>query len=96
MYDFMPLCFSSGAGAYDAEQRQEIVREVLVDLISPSDLGRKYKVSPHSIRDWVKKTGNKLPKQFKKSEWGPPQPTEKTQSPHGYVKFFTLLLQPTS
>jgi len=77
---------TSGAGAYDAEQRQEIVREVLVDLIAPSDLARKYKISAHSIRDWVKKTGKTLPKQYKKSEWGPPRPTEKTQSPHGSPK----------
>lgn len=75
----------SGAGAYDQEQRNQIVREVLEHLIAPSDLARKYKISAHSIRDWVKKTGKPLPKTYKKSEWGPRG--EKAQSPHGYVTF---------
>ena len=61
---------STGAAAYTPEQRTEIVREVLEGLIAPSDLARKYKISAHSIRDWVKKTGQPLPKQYKKSEWG--------------------------
>ena len=53
----------------DNEQRAEIVREVTEGLNAPTDLARKYKISAHKIRDWVKKSGQTLPKQYKKSEW---------------------------
>jgi hypothetical protein len=39
---------------------------VLEDLISPTDVAKKYNISPHSIRDWIKKTGQALPKSYKK------------------------------
>jgi transposase len=39
---------------------------VLEDLISPSNVAKKYKISPHTIRDWIKKTGQALPKKYKK------------------------------
>ena len=55
--------------AIGADQRQEIVREVVEDHISPADLARKYGVSAHSIREWIKKAGQSLPKNYKRSEW---------------------------
>jgi hypothetical protein len=58
------LCCS--ASSFSPEQRAEIIREVLEDLISPTDVAKKYNISPHSIRDWIKKTGQALPKSYKK------------------------------
>ena len=42
------------------------MREVLEDHISPADLSKKYNISAHSIRDWVKKAGHQLPKSYKR------------------------------
>jgi transposase-like protein len=61
------------ASSYSPEQRAEIIREVLEELYSPTDVARKYNISPHSIRDWIKKTGQPLPKTYKKM--APPLPT---------------------
>ena len=49
-----------------AEKRARIAREVLEDHLSPGDLSKKYNISAHAIRDWVKKTGYQLPKSYKR------------------------------
>lgn len=54
------------ASSYSPEQRAEIIREVLEQHISPADVAKKYNTSPHSIRDWIKKAGQSLPKTYKK------------------------------
>jgi len=43
-----------------AKKRENIVREVLENHISPGDLSEKYNISDFKIRDWVKKTGSQL------------------------------------
>jgi hypothetical protein len=42
------------------------MQEVLDEHISPADLGKKYNISAHAIRDWVKKAGHQLPKSYKR------------------------------
>ena len=54
------------AAAYTPEQRARIMREVLEEHISPADLGKKYGISAHAIRDWIKKAGHALPKSYKR------------------------------
>ena len=54
------------ASAFSPEQRARIMREVLEDHISPGDLSKKYNISAHSIRDWIKKAGHQLPKSYKR------------------------------
>ena len=54
------------ASAFTPEQRARIMREVLEDHISPGDLSKKYNISAHSIRDWIKKAGHQLPKSYKR------------------------------
>ena len=44
--------------------------QVVEEHYSPTEVGKKYKVSPHSIRDWVKKSGLSLPKTYKKLDNG--------------------------
>merc|ERR1712126_768588 len=46
------------------EQRQVIMREVLEEHISPNELARKYSIPAYAIRDWIKNTGNPLPKSY--------------------------------
>ena len=55
----------SGA-AFSQEQRGRIMKEVLEDHISPGDLSKKYNISAHCIRDWIKKAGHQLPKSYKR------------------------------
>ena len=43
------------------------MREVLEELISPTDIGKKHGVSAAVIRDWIKKAGHSLPKYYKRS-----------------------------
>ena len=57
-----------GAYYYDAKQRKEIVRQVVEKNYSPTEVGRKYKVSSQAIRDWVKKSGLSLPKTYSKMD----------------------------
>lgn len=52
---------------YSVEQKREIVAQVCDEHFSPSDVARKFSVSPHTIRDWVKKSGKVLPKTYKKA-----------------------------
>ena len=43
------------------EQRLQIIRECVEDLVSPSELARKWEVNADTIRSWVRKSGQKLP-----------------------------------
>ena len=43
------------------------MREVLEELTPPTDLSKKYGIPPNTIRDWVKKAGHSLPKNYKRS-----------------------------
>ena len=54
-------------GPYSVEQKKFIVEQVVDNHFSPRDLSRKYRMSSHTIRDWVKKSGKTLPKTYKKS-----------------------------
>lgn len=49
------------------EQRQLIVAECCEDMVSPTDLARKWSCNADTIRTWVRKAGRQLPKQYKKS-----------------------------
>ena len=49
------------------EQRQQIIAECVEDMISPTDLARKWNCNADTIRTWVRKAGLTLPKQYKKS-----------------------------
>ena len=49
------------------EQRRQIVAECVEDMISPTDLARKWNCNADTIRTWVRKAGLTLPKQYKKS-----------------------------
>lgn len=42
------------------------MKEVLEDHISPGDLSKKYNISAHKIRDWIKKAGYQLPKSYRR------------------------------
>ena len=46
--------------------QQAVVREVVEDLISPNQLGKKYGIAPQLIQSWVKKAGHALPKSYKR------------------------------
>jgi len=54
-------------GPYSVEQKKFIVEQVVDNHFSPRDLSRKYRMSSHTIRDWVKKSGKTLPKIYKES-----------------------------
>ena len=43
------------------------MREVLEERIPPTNLAKKYGLSPTTIRDWIKKAGHSLPKNYKRS-----------------------------
>ena len=49
------------------EQRQQIINECVEEMISPTDLARKWNCNADTIRTWVRKAGLTLPKQYKKS-----------------------------
>ena len=49
-----------------SDQRQQIVKECVEDRISPSDLAKKWRCRPDSIRTWVRKAGKKLADAYKK------------------------------
>ena len=49
------------------EQRQQIINECVEEMISPTDLARKWNCNADTIRTWVRKAGLALPKQYKKS-----------------------------
>ena len=53
------------------EQRQQIIKECVEDLISPTDLARKWNCNADTIRTWVRKAGLTLPKQYKCIAQGP-------------------------
>ena len=47
-------------------QKQAIMREVLEDHISPNELAKKYNIRAYAIREWIKKAGHTLPKNYKR------------------------------
>lgn len=57
-----------GASSYSPELRAEIMREVLEERMAPSQVAKKYSMSPHAIRDWIKKSGQSLPKTYNKKQ----------------------------
>ena len=57
-----------GVNNLTVEQRSRIVAECCEDLISPTDLARKWNCNADSIRTWVRKAGRQLPEQYKKAE----------------------------
>ena len=46
---------------YTPKQKEDIVRLVSEECISPMEVGKKHNISAHTIRDWVKKAGKLLP-----------------------------------
>ena len=62
----MGKCGTISGAAFTQEQRGRIMKEVLEDHISPGDLSKKYNISAHCIRDWIKKAGHQLPKSYKR------------------------------
>ena len=72
-----PVVTSSKAAAgkrkppakFTDEQKSAVVKEVVESLISPTELSKKYGVTPSTIRSWVTKAGFELPKpnSYKKS-----------------------------
>ena len=57
----------SATATFTPKQKEDIVRKVSEEHISPQDLGKEYGISPHTIRDWVKKAGKTLPARYKKT-----------------------------
>ena len=49
------------------QYKEAIMRKVLEDKIPPTDLAKKYGIAPNTIRDWIKKAGHSLPKNYKRS-----------------------------
>eukprot|EP00092_Neocalanus_flemingeri_P016495 GFUD01017849.1.p1 GENE.GFUD01017849.1~~GFUD01017849.1.p1 ORF type:complete len:1547 (+),score=557.86 GFUD01017849.1:282-4922(+) len=68
-----PTTISPGV-AFSSQQKEAIIREVLDEHISPTDLAKKYNVSSNAIRDWIKKAGHSLPKSYKRNAKPPPGP----------------------
>jgi len=64
----------SSGNVFDTQQKEAIMREVLEEHISPTDLGKKHGVSAAVIRDWIKKAGHSLPKNYKRTSKQPPGP----------------------
>ena len=50
------------------KQKQEIVRLVTEDRISPQEVGKNQNISANTIREWVKKEGKILPIRYKKKD----------------------------
>jgi len=50
-----------------SDHRQQIIAECCEDMVSPTDLARKWSCNADTIRSWVRKAGRQLPKQYKKS-----------------------------
>ncbi|MCP3662035.1 MAG: transposase, partial [Gammaproteobacteria bacterium] len=48
---------TNATATFTPKQKEEIVRRVAEENTSPNELGKEYGISPHSIRDWVKKAG---------------------------------------
>ena len=63
-----PALAVGGVNNLTVEQRSRIVAECCEDLVSPTDLARKWNCNADSIRTWVRKAGRQLPKQYKKAE----------------------------
>ena len=48
------------------EIRNQIVSECIKDLVSPTELAKKWGVNAEMIRTWVRQSGNALPKTYLK------------------------------
>ena len=59
-----------------SDQRQQVVKECVEDRISPSDLAKKWRCRPASIRIWVRQSGQNLPESYKKPSSSPSLPPE--------------------
>jgi len=46
------------------EERDQIVHECVVDLVSPTVLAKKWKCNPDQVRTWVRKAGKTLPSTY--------------------------------
>jgi len=51
---------------YSGEFKHDVVQRVVKDQFSPKEVGKEFGVSAHTVRDWVKRSGNQLPKVYKK------------------------------
>ena len=59
-----PLPIPSPNEFFDSESKTKIVQQCVDNLISPEKLAEVYKCVPTSIRNWVKKSGHSLPKNY--------------------------------
>merc|ERR1712008_324691 len=64
---------------FSTDEKNAIINECTVDLVSPTVLARKYNVNVTYIRGWVKHSGKKLPESYKvtisdKNSFQPPMP----------------------
>ena len=50
---------------YSPALRSEIVRMVTEELFSPKSIGNKYGIKAHTVREWVKRAGKRLPARYK-------------------------------
>ena len=65
------------------EQRQQIIKECVEDMISPTELAIKWNCNSDTIRTWVRKAGLTLPKQYKCIPQNGAIPGEEVISPGG-------------
>ena len=100
LYPFSLSDCRAKSSTFTREQKAEIIREVLEQFISPRDVARKYNISPHSIRDWIKKTGAQLPKTYKRmpqeytnTSSGTGTGTMATQLPENYERIPSDLIK---
>ena len=77
------------------EQRQQIINECVEDMISPTDLARKWNCNADTIRIWVRRAGLTLPKQYKKSIYPGSRAAQANGYDHQYHHIHPLLPPPT-
>ena len=77
------------------EQRQQIINECVEEMISPTDLARKWNCNADTIRTWVRKAGLTLPKQYKKSIY-PDSGSSPARAAMGYDYQYHLPLRKTN
>lgn len=54
------------APTFTPRQKEGIVRKVSEEHYPINQLGKEYGISPHIIRDWVRKAGKLLPTRYRK------------------------------
>ena len=72
----LPTATAPRTRGLTSDQRQQIVKECVEDRISPSDLAKKWRCRPASIRIWVRQSGQNLPESYKKPSSSPSLPPE--------------------